>query len=170
MAMWGAGFYGDPCRECGYSWSISPEDATALILDAPERYAELLAGADGSERHPALTWSVKAYVAHVADNLRNWAERIVSACEAGQTALRPTDQDVVAAARAYEAMPLATALWSMGRSANIWADAMAACAGRDFTFSHPLRGEQSLAELVLTVAHDTAHHEWDIRRSLGTGG
>ena len=167
MTMWGAGFYGDPCRECGYSWAISREEATALILDAPRRYAELLDGADGRARHPDLTWSVTAYVEHVADNLRNWAERIVSAAAAGQTTLRPTDQDVVAAARAYESMPLATALWSLQQSANIWAAAMAACAGGDFMFSHPTRGQQSLAELILTVAHDTAHHEWDIRRSLG---
>ena len=167
MTTWGAGFYGEPCRECGYSWAISPEEATALILDAPRCYAALLDGADGSERRPDLTWSVTMYVEHVADNLRNWAERIVSAVAAGQTALRPTDQDVVAAARAYETMPLATALWSLGHSANIWADAMAASAGRDIVFAHPTRGQQPLAELVLTVAHDTAHHEWDIRRSLG---
>ncbi len=168
MTMWGARFYGDPCRECGYSWAISPEEATALILDAPRRYAELLDGADGSVRHPDLTWSVTMYVEHVSDNLRNWAERIMSAVAAGQTTLRPTDQDVVAAARGYESMPLATALWSMKHSANIWADAMAASAGQEIVFSHPTRGQQSLVELILTVAHDTAHHEWDIRRSLGS--
>ena len=168
MTTWGAGFYGDPCRECGYSWSISPEEANALIADAPRRYAEMLDGADGNARHPALTWSAKAYVCHVADNLRNWAERIVNASAAGQTALRPTDADILAATRGYESMPLATALWSLGHSANIWADAMAASAGQDFMFTHPTRGQQSLTELVLTVAHDTAHHEWDIRRSLGS--
>ena len=65
-------------------------------------------------------------------------------------------------------MPLATALWSVGHSANIWADAMVASGGQDIMFSHPTRGQQSLTELVLTVAHDTAHHEWDIRRSLGS--
>ena len=89
MTMWGAGFYGDPCRECGYAWSISPEDATALILDAPRRFAELLDGQDGSVRHRDLTWSVKAYVSHVADNIRGWAERIQSGTSAGQTLLRP---------------------------------------------------------------------------------
>ena len=158
MTTWGAGFYGDPCLDCGYSWSMSREEANALIADAPRRYAELLDGADGSTRHPALTWSVTAYVEHVADNLRNWAERIMNAVAAGQTTLRPTDQDVVAVARAYESMPLATALWSVGHSASIWADAMAASAGQDIMFSHPTRGQQSLTELVLTVAHDTAHH------------
>ena len=155
----------DPCRECGYSWAISPEEATALILDAPRRYAELLDGADGSEQHPDLTWSVKAYVSHVADNLRTWAERIISGT-AGQTLVRPFDQDDLAAIRGYEHMTLETALWSLGHSASIWADAIAASAGHDFVLTHPERGELPLAEVVLTVAHDTAHHEWDIRRSL----
>ena len=89
MKTWGAGFYGDPCRECGYSWSISPEEANALIADAPRRYAELLDGADGNARHPALTWSAKAYVCHVADNLRNWAERIVNASSGGTDGAAP---------------------------------------------------------------------------------
>ena len=166
MTTWGAGFYGDPCRECGYEWTISPEDATALILDAPRRFSELLDGADGSVRHRDLTWSVKAYVSHVADNLRGWAERIRSGTAAGQTLLRPVDPDAMAAIRGYEHMPLETALWSLQHSANIWADAIAGSGGSDIEFTHPTRGQQSLAELVLTVAHDTAHHEWDIRRSL----
>ena len=166
MTTWGAGFYGDPCRECGYAWTISPEDATALILDAPRRFTELLDGADGSVRHRDLTWSVKAYVSHVADNLRGWAERIRSGTAAGQTLLRPVDPDAMAAIRGYEHMSLETALWSLQHSANIWADAIAGAGGSDLEFTHPTRGQQSLAELVLTVAHDTAHHEWDIRRSL----
>ena len=166
MTMWGAGFYGDSCRECGYAWTMSPEDATALILDAPRRFSELLDGADGSVRHRDLTWSVKAYVSHVADNLRGWAERIRSGTAAGQTLLRPVDPDALAAIRGYEHMPLETALWSLEHSAAIWADAVADSADLDLDFTHPTRGQQSLAELVLTVAHDTAHHEWDIRRSL----
>ena len=167
MTTWGARFYGDPCRECGYSWSISREEANALIADAPRRYAELLDGADGDVRHPDLTWSVKAYVSHVADNLRTWAERIMSATTAGQTLVRPFDQDDLAEIRGYEHMALETALWSLKHSAGIWADAMAASAGQDFVLTHPERGELSLTEVVLTVAHDTVHHEWDIRRSLG---
>ena len=168
MTTWGARNYGDPCRECGYSWSISREEANALIADAPRRYAELLDGADGNERHTDLTWSVTAYVCHVADNLRNWAERIMSAA-AGHTLIRPFDQDDLAEIRGYEHMPLQTALWSLGHSANIWADAMAASAGQDFVLDHPERGLLPAVEVMQMVAHDTAHHEWDIRRSLNGG-
>ncbi len=132
----------------------------------PGGFAELLDGQDGSVRHRDLTWSVKAYVSHVADNIRGWAEHIRSGTAAGQTLLRPVDPDAMAAIRGYEHMSVQTALWSLKHSASIWADAIAASGDRDFEFTHPTRGQQSLAELVLTVAHDTAHHEWDIQRSL----
>ena len=67
---WGPGLYGDPCRECGYDWSIMPEDALALMAAIPARYAALLGNSDGSQRHLDLGWSAGAYVCHVADNLR----------------------------------------------------------------------------------------------------
>ena len=168
MTTWGARNYGDPCRECGFSWSISRKEANALILDAPRRYAQLLEGAEGDVRHPALTWSVKAYVCHVADNLRNWAERIMNATASGQTLIWPFDQDDLAELRGYEHMPLQTALWSLGHSANIWEDALVSSGDRDLVLDHPERGLLSADEVMLMVAHDTAHHDWDIRRSLGS--
>ena len=42
---------------------------------------------------------MKAYVSHVADNLRTWAERIMSATTSGQTLVRPFDQDDLAEIR-----------------------------------------------------------------------
>ena len=167
MTTGGARNYGDPCRECGFSWSLSREEANALIAGAPRRYADLLDGADGNARHPDLTWSVKAYVCHVADNLRTWAERIMNAT-AGQTLVYPFDQDDLAALRGYEHMPLQTALWSLGHSASIWADAVGSSGDRDIALDHPERGLLPAVEVMLMVAHDTAHHEWDIRRSLGS--
>ena len=106
-------------------------------------------------------------MSHVADNLRTWAERIVSGT-AGQTLVRPFEQDDLAEVRGYEHMALETALWSLGHSVNIWADAVAGIDDLDLVLEHPERGMLSLAEVILTVAHDTAHHEWDIRRSLGS--
>lgn len=31
MEAWGAALYGNPCRECGFDWSISPQDAIAWM-------------------------------------------------------------------------------------------------------------------------------------------
>jgi len=73
---WGAGLYGDPCRECGFDWSVSPEGAAQLVVAIPSGYAALLQGRDGTQRHPDLEWTAGAYVCHVTDNLRIWAERV----------------------------------------------------------------------------------------------
>ncbi len=73
---WFIDVFGDPCRQCGYVWSSATlESALEQLAGAPARYSSLLAGTDGSQRHPALKWSAKAYVFHVADNLHIWTER-----------------------------------------------------------------------------------------------
>ena len=76
VSAWGIRTFGDPCRECGYRWDLTLDEVLALVAAVPDRYAALLAGADGHERHPDLSWSAVAYVCHVADNLRIWAERL----------------------------------------------------------------------------------------------
>ena len=117
---WGVRVYGDPCRECGFGWSTSVDAAAALIADVPERYAKLLDGQDGTTRHPSLTWSVRAYVCHVDDNLRIWAERMWSAVEAKQVQIEAYDQDALASARRYEHIPVKAALWALSHAADVW--------------------------------------------------
>jgi hypothetical protein len=72
VEKWGADLYGDPCRECGFGWKLSPARAVASVRAVPGAYAAWLAGATGRERHPDLAWTTAAYVSHVTDNLR-WA-------------------------------------------------------------------------------------------------
>jgi len=96
---WGASLYGDPCRECDYRWSIHEEDALLLISELPGAFWELLSEATGSERHPDLTWSVGAYVCHVADNLRIWSERVAGAREGAGPAIGPYDESLLGVAR-----------------------------------------------------------------------
>ena len=167
MNTWGVGAYGNPCRECGFDWSISVEAAAAIVAEIPGRYARLLEGQDGSARHPSLSWSVGAYVCHVGDNLRIWAERMWSSVEAEHVEIEAYDQDVLATVRRYESIPLATALWSLYHAVIAWQEALEAAAGREPTFNHPERGLITLLDLVQSNCHDAVHHEWDIRRSLG---
>ena len=47
MNGWGASVYGDPCRECGYSWTISLADGVSLVASLPFAYSELLEGWSG---------------------------------------------------------------------------------------------------------------------------
>ena len=30
--------WGDPCRECGFSWALSPEEAVAMMAGVPARF------------------------------------------------------------------------------------------------------------------------------------
>ena len=49
--------------------------AANIIQAAPDRFEVLLAGRDGSERCDDLGWNTAAYVIHLADVLRIWADR-----------------------------------------------------------------------------------------------
>ena len=175
MSDWGACEYGDPCRECGFAWSIATTDARALVEGAADRCARALVGFDGSQRHPDLAWTAGGYVCHVVDNLRIWAERLAAATAAGRAGAvggdaRPAialyDTDLLAEARADEALPIDGALWSLRRAIGDWSTAVAAALAVEFVLHHPERGRISTADVVGTNAHDTWHHEWDMARSL----
>jgi hypothetical protein len=166
VSTWGRSVYGDPCRECGFDWSISRDDATALIIAAPARYADILRGHDGSERHPDLAWSAGAYVCHVTDNLRIWAERLAGFALGATGQVANYDGDLLARARAYEDVPIQASLWSLRRAAHDWTEAFSLAVDRRVVLLHPERGEQSTLDVARNNAHDTHHHEWDVRRSL----
>jgi hypothetical protein len=167
MSDWARTRYGDPCRECGYSWSISLEEAAEIVAAAPARYREALDGHDPSARHPGLGWSARGYVCHVTDNLRIWAERLAGAALGGDTHVAGYDNDLLATARSYESVSIQGALWSLEHAAADWAEALRMAQDTDVAFQHLDRGEQTVIDVVRTNAHDAFHHEWDIRRSFG---
>jgi hypothetical protein len=157
--------YGEPCRECGYTWSIEAADAEMLVAGVPARLTVLLTGARGDERHPTLTWSVTSYVAHIGDNLRIWAERLAGVAVGGSTAIATYDDNKLAAARNYEALSLPGVLWTLERSTRDWLDAVR-LAPPDLEMIHPERGHISRDDIIRNNAHDAVHHLWDIERSL----
>jgi hypothetical protein len=162
--------YGDPCRQCGYRWSIARNAAVALVAAAPSSFSALLAGDDGRARHPDLGWTVTGYVCHVADNLRIWGERLVGAACGGSGVVSTYDETALAAVRRYETIAIEGALWSLGRAVADWQVAVALATEQSVVLHHPDRGTVSVAEVVRANAHDVAHHGWDIRRSLETAG
>jgi DinB superfamily len=162
---WAGDLYGDPCRECSFAFSATLDDSLAYLSGVSEEYAALLDTATGTERHPELSWTVGAYVCHVADNLHIWAERLAGAA-AGVEVVAPYDQDELAAARSYAEVPLAAALWSLGRGLGDWQAAVTRVPATGVVISHPERGGMDLGDVARAVAHDTHHHAWDIRRSL----
>ncbi|GAA5039683.1 hypothetical protein GCM10023259_005710 [Thermocatellispora tengchongensis] len=163
---WGATRYGDPCRECGYNWSITPEQAIDLVAAIPQRYTELLTGNDARRRHPDLDWTAGGYVCHVTDNLRIWAERLVSAALTGDRDITGYDDVLLARARAYNQVPISGALWSLRLAVAAWGQAMELAARTDVVLLHPERGPQPWSQVARTNAHDVFHHQWDIERTL----
>ena len=167
---WGQSLYGNPCRECGYDWSITPEDALALMASIPARYAALVGDSDGSHRHPDLGWSAAAYVCHVTDNLRIWAERLAGCALGGDRRVPGYDENLLAWARAYECVPVAGALWSLRHAVDGWIEAVDLARRERVVLIHAERGEQTALDVVRNNTHDAYHHEWDIRRSIEWSG
>jgi hypothetical protein len=166
VSDWGRALYGDPCRECGFEWSTSLEDATTLVRNLPTSYEEVVAGAAGSERHRELAWSVTAYVCHVSDNLRIWAERLAGVAGGGQREVVAYDENALAAARRYEDVSLQAALWSLERAVVDWLIAVEQANDVEVVLLHSERGRQTVIDVVRSTAHDAFHHLWDVRRTL----
>ncbi|MFR9722652.1 hypothetical protein ACL02R_04655 [Streptomyces sp. MS19] len=166
MELWGARLYGDPCRDCGFAWSLTPRGAVELVTALPARYAGLTEGRRGDERLPGLAWNVTAYVSHVTDNLRNWAERLAAARLSDARHVPGYDQDLLARVRRYDEVPLAGALWSLRWAVAAWAESVSAALDTGIVLEHVARGGQSAEDVALNNAHDAAHHAWDIARIL----
>ena len=158
--------YGEPCRECGFDWDESAEAAVAAVERLPGTFAALLAGAAGGEVPPGCTWSAKAYVFHVADNLRIFSERLEGVFAGAHTTLAAYDQDELAAARHYDAMSLQSALWSVRTATETWVAAARESLTRPFTYQHAERGELNAAEITRGPGHDALHHYWDVTRAV----
>ena len=166
MEAWGARAHGDPCTQCAWSWSTDPVVSIEYVRGVPERYARMLSGRSGTERHPELAWSVTGYVCHVADNLHQWAERVVGVLRGADPHVGGYDPDALAAARGYERVPLAGALWSLERSAAAWVQVLTEAVDAEVVLLHATRGEQRARDIAGNNAHDAHHHVWDIARSL----
>jgi len=166
MPAWGATIYGDPCRDCGFSWAISVDDAITIVRRLPGTFEHLTDQTSGSKRHPDLGWSVAEYVCHVADNLRIWAERLMGVVGGAGPEVGEYDENELADARNYERIPLQAALWSLDRSVYDWAGAVTVAEQEGVVLVHPERGPQSVSDVVRTNAHDAFHHGWDIQRTI----
>jgi uncharacterized protein (TIGR03086 family) len=101
-------------------------------------------------------------VAHVSDNLRNWAERLQAARLAGNPEVPSIDQDRLAGARRYERQPVEVALWSLTEACRSWVSVLRAALSDGVVLTHETRGALSAADVARNNAHDAHHHLWDI--------
>lgn len=166
MDAWGATTYGDPCTGCGFEWSTTLDHAVGTVERIPVAFGDVLRGATGHERREDLMWSVGSYTCHVADNLRIWAERLAGVAAGAPLEVGAYDENELAHARRYEAIPLPAALWSLRRSADDWVAAVAGSRRDGVVLIHPVRGELTLADIAVANAHDAVHHLDDVELTL----
>ena len=156
------GAYGDPCRGCGFEWSVRPTACSETIGNAPARFRALLVGQEGQKRSTALQWNGTAYVVHVADGLRIWADRVAAAALGSSDPIVPYDEGRLGDIRGYASLPLAGALWSLERAARDWQAAEELAQSAGVTLDHPEQGRLSLDEVRKIMAHEIEHHAADL--------
>jgi hypothetical protein len=166
MSDWGPKKYGDPCSECGYAWTITLAESLTLLKSIPGRFREAVDGHDATAHHPDLAWSASAYVAHVGDNLRIFAERIAALDLGAYGDNVPYSPDLLAEARQYDLIPIQGALWSLDHAVADIVEAVERSEGKEVAMVIDDRGPQNLTDILRTTTHDAFHHVWDVQRII----
>ena len=166
MDHWGAPLYGDPCRECGFAWATGVGASISLMNSLPDAIDELVRGASGAEGLPDLGWNVSGYVAHMTDNTRIWAERLVAVARGADGHVVPYEPDLLAQSRHYNDVALQGGLWSFRIAIENWLSAVDEAVPRGIVMLHSQRGAMELSDVVASNAHDAFHHRWDLSRIL----
>jgi hypothetical protein len=163
---WGAILYGEPCRECGFTWTMEVASMTALMRGLPDSIETLVMGATGSEGLPDLGWNVSGYIAHMTDNTRIWAERLIAVARGSDPRVVPYDPDLLAESRHYNKVGLQGATWSFCFSVESWLGAVEEAEDAKIVIEHSERGAMQLFDVVASNVHDAYHHRWDLTRIL----
>ena len=151
----------ESCSTCGWSWSTSPEDALAAIGSAPGCYAELLADRDGMVPAADGGWNATAYLWHLTDLSRSWAERWIQLRAMPGSLLAGWDPDALAEARNYRELPTAAAEWALREAVSSFI-AQSHAVGLDATFQHGDWGQGSVADAIRWLGHEFVHHQLDV--------
>ncbi len=166
---WGAPLYGDPCRECAFTWAAGQAASISLMCSLPDSIEELVVGATGTERLPDLGWNVSGYIAHMTDNTRIWAERLIAVARGADAHVVPYDPDLLAESRHYNEVALEGAIWSFRIAVEAWSSAVDEAVPAGVVMLHSVRGAMELSDVVASNAHDAFHHSWDLSRILHVG-
>ena len=166
MDKWGAALYGEPCRECGFTWSAGLDATISLLRDIPDSIDDLVKDATGKEALPDLGWNVSGYTAHMTDNTRIWSERLIAVARGADAHVVPYDPDLLAEARRYNEVALQGATWSLRIAVADWLDAIEEAHRAGVVMLHSERGAMELFDVVASNAHDAVHHRWDVTRIL----
>lgn len=149
------------CVACGFDWSIDPADALDAIASSPDRFEAALAGRDGMVVPADGSWNATAYVWHLTDLARSWAERWAQISEAPGSLLVGWDPDELAAVRSYTSLPTAAGLWALRSAVGIFVD-VTATVTFDTAFEHGDWGMGDVGDGLRWLGHEFHHHEQDV--------
>jgi hypothetical protein len=135
----------------------------------PDSIDELVIGATGTERLPDLGWNASGYIAHMTDNTRIWAERLIAVARGADAHVVPYDPDLLAESRHYDHVALLGATWSFRIAVESWLSAINEAVPAGVVMLHSERGAMELSDVVASNAHDALHHRWDLTRILHEG-
>jgi len=136
------------------------------MRNLPDSIDELTIGAAGTERLPELGWNISGYIAHMTDNTRIWAERLIAVARGADPHVVPYDPDLLAESRRYNDVALQGATWSFGIAVRNWLSAVEEAVPAGIVMLHSERGAMELSDVVASNAHDALHHRWDLTRIL----
>jgi len=136
------------------------------MRDLPDAVDELVSDATGTERLSDLGWNVCGYIAHMTDNTRIWAERLVAVARGADPHVVPYDPDLLAESRHYNEVALQGATWSLHIAVVSWLAAVEEADPAGVVMLHSERGAMELSDVVSSNAHDAFHHRWDLTRIL----
>jgi hypothetical protein len=163
---WGAALYGEPCRECGFTWSSGLDSTISLMRHIPDSVDDVVKVATGKEGLPELGWNVSGYIAHMTDNTRIWSERLVAVARGADAHVVPYDPDLLAESRRYNEIGMQGATWSLRIAVANWLGAVAEAERARVVMLHSERGAMELFDVVASNTHDALHHRWDVSRIL----
>jgi hypothetical protein len=157
--------YGDDppaaCNVCGFDWSIGATAALEVIGGSPDRFEAVLAGRDGMVAPADGSWNATAYVWHLTDLARSWAERWVQIREAPGSLLVGWDPDELADVRGYRSLPTEPGLWALRSAVATFVD-VTGVLNLDTPFEHGDWGTGDVADGLRWLGHEFHHHEQDV--------
>ena len=157
--------YGDDppsvCEACGFDWAIDPADALAVIASSPHRFEAALAGRDGMVSQVDGSWNASAYLWHLTDLARSWAERWVQISDAPGSLLVGWDPDELAEVRGYRSLPTAAGLWALRAAVETLVE-VTATVTFNTPFEHGDWGMGDVGDGLRWLGHEFHHHEADV--------
>ena len=154
------------CPACGFDWSIHPADALNVIESSPGRFEDALAGKDGMKSQADGSWNATAYLWHLTDLARSWAERWVQISEMPGSRLVGWDPDELAEVRDYRSLPTSAGLWALRSSVATFVGVTAMVAP-DTPFEHGDWGIGNVGDGLRWLAHEFHHHVGDVAARAG---